>query len=124
MGMNKFWNEIILNIQKPVAHTQQQRINSFHTEPFLIVLIFFFLYCPGALGICLSLIWFCTVYDSPQLHPNLNEKERKTFTDDGSNFLIASASVVKQTPSSVWKFLSLVKVRSENFSIFLLICYS
>ena len=44
MDMNKFWNLIILNIYKPVAHTQQQRINSFHEEPFLIVLIFFFLY--------------------------------------------------------------------------------
>ena len=45
MGMNKFWNYFILNIHKPVAHTQQQIINLFLKEPFLIDLILFLFFC-------------------------------------------------------------------------------
>ncbi|XP_062589041.1 vesicular glutamate transporter 3-like isoform X2 [Saccostrea cucullata] len=52
----------------------------------------------GGSGILWSLVWFCTVYDSPMMHPTLSEKERRIFTEEGSNVTIASAYVAKNIP--------------------------
>ncbi|XP_062589039.1 vesicular glutamate transporter 3-like isoform X1 [Saccostrea cucullata] len=56
------------------------------------------LFIYGGSGILWSLVWFCTVYDSPMMHPTLSEKERRIFTEEGSNVTIASAYVAKNIP--------------------------
>ncbi|XP_062589025.1 vesicular glutamate transporter 3-like [Saccostrea cucullata] len=54
----------------------------------------------GSLGIVWSLFWLCTIYDSPTLHPSLEEKESRIFEEEGSHVQIASAAVARNVP---WK---------------------
>ena len=48
----------------------------------------------GLLGIFWSFAWFALVYDSPMIHPSVDEEEKRIFEKDGSKILVASASVV------------------------------
>ena len=48
----------------------------------------------GLLGISWSFAWFALVYDSPMIHPSIDEEEKRIFDKDGSKILVASASVV------------------------------
>ncbi|XP_048732816.2 vesicular glutamate transporter 3-like [Ostrea edulis] len=54
----------------------------------------------GCLGIVMSLVWICTVYDSPSQHPSLSKEESLIFQKEGSNIRMASAVVAKRIP---WK---------------------
>lgn len=49
----------------------------------------------GCLGIVMSLVWICTVYDSPSQHPSLSKEESLIFQKEGSNIRMASAVVVR-----------------------------
>lgn len=48
----------------------------------------------GTLGVVLSIVWLCTIYDTPEQHPNLSEKERRVYEDEGANVQKASAIMV------------------------------
>ncbi|XP_062589028.1 vesicular glutamate transporter 3-like isoform X2 [Saccostrea cucullata] len=52
----------------------------------------------GSFSIILSLFWLCTIYDSPTLHPSMDEKEKDIFEKDGSHVKIASAAVARNIP--------------------------
>ncbi|XP_061168784.1 vesicular glutamate transporter 3-like [Saccostrea echinata] len=56
------------------------------------------LFIYGGLGIMWSLFWLCTIYDSPTLHPSLDEKENRIFEEEGSHVQVASAAVAKNIP--------------------------
>ena len=51
----------------------------------------------GILGILLSFVWLYAIYDSPDQHPALSEKERMIFQEEGSNVQLASAALVRTT---------------------------
>ena len=53
-----------------------------------------FPFSSGCLGILWSFAWFALVYDSPTIHPSVDEEEKRIFDKDGSKILVASASVV------------------------------
>ncbi|XP_048732820.2 vesicular glutamate transporter 3-like [Ostrea edulis] len=54
----------------------------------------------GSLAVLWSVVWICMVYDSPNVHPSLCEKERIIFEKDGSNILLSSARMAEKIP---WK---------------------
>nr|XP_022330393.1 vesicular glutamate transporter 3-like [Crassostrea virginica]XP_022330394.1 vesicular glutamate transporter 3-like [Crassostrea virginica] len=60
----------------------------------------FGLFVYGILGILLSFVWLYAIYDSPDQHPDLSEKERMIFQEEGSNVQLASAALAKNIP---WK---------------------
>lgn len=53
------------------------------------------LFITGILGILLSFVWLYAIYDSPDQHPALSEKERMIFQEEGSNVQLASAALVR-----------------------------
>lgn len=53
---------------------------------------------PGTLGVVLSIIWLCTIYETPEQHPRLSEKERRVYEEEGANMQKASAVKV----SDLW----------------------
>jgi hypothetical protein len=55
----------------------------------------------GSLAVIWSAVWFCVVYDSPNVHPSLSEQERLIFDKDGSHVRLASAKVVRNYQNDV-----------------------
>lgn len=46
------------------------------------------------MAVVLSIVWLCTIYDTPEQYPYLSEKERRVYEDEGSNMQKASAVMV------------------------------
>lgn len=54
----------------------------------------------GSMAVVLSIVWLCTIYDTPEQYPYLSEKERRVYEDEGSNMQKASAVMARSIP---WK---------------------
>nr|XP_022329335.1 vesicular glutamate transporter 2.2-like [Crassostrea virginica] len=55
-----------------------------------------FLY--GGLGVVWSVLWVCTIYDTPALHPSLHPSEADLFTREGANVGRGSQRVANAIP--------------------------
>ena len=95
------WPQHITVSRHNIFHTIRETVKKIQGSKFLLWSIFLKnisrLYSLGGLGVVWSVLWVCTIYDTPALHPSLHPSEADLFTREGANVGRGSQRVVRLT---------------------------